>query len=84
MNQRIEIDIPDEVLFSLKESKEEFSKNLRMAAAAKLFQIKKLSSGRAAQLAGITRLSFLQSLSKYGVPIIGLSKEELQEDIQNA
>ena len=46
--------------------------------------MKKLSSGRAAQLAGIPRLVFLKSLAKYEVPVFDMSKEDLLSDIQNA
>lgn len=82
--EKIVLDIPDEVLISLKETSEEFSGEIRMLAAVHLYQMRRLSSGRAAQLAGIPRVSFLQSLSRYGVPIFELSPEELQQDIQNA
>jgi len=82
--ERIVIEIPDEVLISLKETPSEFSKDMLMLSAVKLYQMGKLSSGRAAQLAGVTRVSFLQSLSKYGVPIFDLTHEELKSDFENA
>lgn len=81
---KITLALPDEVLISLKETPEEFAREIKMLAAAKLYQMNKLSSGRAAKLAGIPRVSFLQSLSKYGVPIFNLTKEELEEDLNNA
>ena len=82
--ERIVIEIPDEVLISLKETPSEFSRDMLMLAAVKLYQMGKLSSGRAAQLAGVTRVSFLQSLSKYRVPIFDLTHEELKSDFENA
>jgi len=82
--ERIVIEIPDEVLISLKETPSEFSRDMLMLAAVKLYQMGKLSSGRAAQLAGVTRVNFLQSLSKYGVPIFDLTHEELKSDFENA
>lgn len=82
--EKIVLEIPDEVLISLKETSEEFSREIRLLAAVKLYQMARLSSGRAAQLAGIPRVSFLQLLSKYGVPIFDLSPDELQKDIENA
>ena len=82
--EKILLEIPDEVLISLKETPSEFSRDLLMLAAVKLYQMGKLSSGRAAQLAGIPRVSFLQSLSRYHVPIFDLTAEELKQDFENA
>lgn len=82
--EKIVLEIPDEVLISLKETPEEFSKDILILAATKLYQMGKLSSGRAAQLAGVPRVSFLQSLSKYGIPIFDLTTEELKQDLENA
>lgn len=55
-----------------------------MLAAVKLFELGKLSSGRAAQLAGISRVAFLESIGRYGVPPFDLSEDELRRDAANA
>lgn len=80
----IEIPCSDEILISLKEDPEVFAKDLRLTAAAKFYEMGRLSSGRAAELAGISRVSFLRRLSDFGISIIDESRQELAEDLRNA
>ena len=80
----IHLEVPDEILWSLKEAPEDVAREIRMAAAAKLYEIGKLSSGRAAQLAGVPRVVFLQALSRYGVATFDLTRDEIAEDLANA
>jgi len=80
----IPIQCPDSVLISLKETPENFAKEATNVLAVKLYEMGKLSSGRAAEFAGVSRVSFLQSLDKYGAPIFDLTKEELERDFKNA
>ena len=76
----ITMTIPDESLAALAESPEEASVELRMLAAVKLFELKELSSGAAALLAGISRVEFLTRLAEYGVPVFDMSEEELEQE----
>jgi predicted HTH domain antitoxin len=79
-----QMDLPDELLLTLKQTPAEFSRQLRMAAVPKLYELGKLSSGRAAELAGMPRVAFLQAPGGYGVPIFELTKEELARDFETA
>ncbi|MCF8120542.1 MAG: UPF0175 family protein [Deltaproteobacteria bacterium] len=80
----ISIPCPDSVLISLKETPEDFAREANRLLAVKLYEMGKLSSGKAAELAGMSRISFLQSLSRYGTPIFDVSTEELESDFQTA
>jgi predicted HTH domain antitoxin len=82
--KELTLEIPEEVLVSLKEDSQEFSKDILMLAAVKLYEMGKLSSGRAASLAGVSRIYFLQSLSRYNVPVFDLDEEDLKHDLNNA
>ena len=51
---------------------------VKMQLAAQLFEKGVLSSGQAADLAGITKRYFIENVGKYGVSIFGESIEDLE------
>ncbi|MCW5213568.1 UPF0175 family protein [Desulfobulbus sp. TB] len=55
-----------------------------MAMAVNFFEMKRLSSGIAANLAGVPRVLFLLNLHRFNVSMIDIDAEELAEDIRNA
>lgn len=52
---------------------------LKMQIGAFLFQKGVLSSGQAAELAGITRRAFLEKIGDYGVSIFGETVNDIAE-----
>jgi len=67
VTRSIVVDIPESVLLAEKTDEVAFARELRMLAAVKLYELGRLSSGRAAELAGMSRVEFLLALGRYRV-----------------
>ena len=81
---QILVEVPSAMLDAVQRTPQEFAVEAKMAMAAKLYEMKRLSSGMAAALVGISRVEFLAALSRYGVPVIDLSISDLESDVANA
>lgn len=81
---QIFLDLPQESLLAFDGSKERAEKELRMAAAVKLYEMGQLSSGAAARLAGMPRTVFLVHLAEYGVDTFKFNEEEFEKETRLA
>jgi predicted HTH domain antitoxin len=65
--RQLVIDVPETVLLAEKMDETSFAREIRELAAVKLYELGRLSSGRAAELAGMSRVEFLLNLGRYKV-----------------
>ena len=84
MQRTLTIEYGDDILVGLGLSPDQFSEEARFLLAAKLYELGKLSSGQAAGLAGKSRVEFLHSLTKVGVPVSNLTAEEADVEMDFA
>ncbi len=80
----IRLEVPDEALRNLDMDPATFARDVMTLAAVKLFELGRLSSGGAAQLANMERVEFLLALRQYRVSPFQTTVEELRQDIANA
>lgn len=73
-----------EILWALQQGPEEFEAEARLLLALKLYETGRLSSGLAAKLAGVPRVTFFFLLGQHGLSPFGEEPEELERDLENA
>ena len=76
--RQVIIEVPEKVLLAEKTDEIAFGRELTLLAAVKLFELGRLSSGRAAELAGMSRIEFLLTLERYQVFPLQSELEELE------
>jgi predicted HTH domain antitoxin len=81
---QIIVEVPNSYLDAMHSAPNDFAHEAKLAMAAKLFEMKRLSSGMAANLIGMDRVEFLAQLQRYGVSMIDLDSDELSQDIRHA
>lgn len=77
------IDIPEDIVSILRMEPEQFSRELRLAAAVKWYELRLISQDKAAEIAGISRDEFLRALGQFGVS--GLQSDDdaiIEEETQ--
>lgn len=85
MNMRtLEISYPTDLPDALGQSPEEFERQIKFLVAAKMYELGHISSGRAAELAGISRVAFLEELGRYRISVFNYSLRELEKEIHDA
>ena len=80
MGEILKVHIPGDVRIMLNRTPEEMERDIRMYAALMLFWLGKLSSGAAAEMAGVPRVMFLDLCSEYGIPVSQITAEELEKE----
>lgn len=85
-DQLINISFPvkETILLSLKETKNEFTKELLFLTAFMLFRKRRLSIGKAAELAGYNKIEFMERIKNENEFIFDYNDEEIDEIIKDA
>lgn len=64
---RMTIEVPEEALAALREDVDGFSREMRLAAAVKWYELRRVSQDGAAEIAGLSPTEFAEGLARYGV-----------------
>lgn len=81
MSVLLKLDMPEGAFSALRKDPDEFAKELRLAAAAKWYEMGIVSQERASEIAGLSRAEFIFSLAKFGVSPFQYTIEEIKEEL---
>jgi predicted HTH domain antitoxin len=74
--------VPENFEMALHLTRSELDHHLRLMAALKTFELGQVSSGKAAELAGMSRVDFLHTCGRYKVSVFNVPPDEAAEEIR--
>lgn len=81
MEDVLTIRLPGEIRHMLNRTSEELARDIRLYAALMLFRLGKLSSGAAAEMAGVPRVLFLDLCAEYDIPVSQITGDDLSREM---
>ena len=79
----ITIKYPPDFEHAVHLTREELEDYIRLMAALKMFELGKISSGKAAEFAGMPRVEFFEACKKYKVSIFNYQEDDIKTEIEN-
>jgi predicted HTH domain antitoxin len=74
---------PDDLLITSGKSPEALEAELAFLLAVKLFELRRLSLGKAAALCSMTKPRFMFELGRLQVPVINLDDDQIADELSN-
>jgi len=78
------IELPENVFSALHADPKEFTRQMRIAAAIKWYELGRISQNKGAEIAGLSRSEFLDTLSNARVGPLQITPEQLREELADA
>ncbi len=80
--EELKIKYPSGFEYAVHMTKEEMEQHIRLMAALKMFELGKISSGKAAELVGMSRVEFFETCGRYHVSVFNYAPDEIEEEIK--
>ena len=78
------IELPESLLMPFAGTPEMFAREVRLAAAIEWYREGRISQGKGAEIAGLSRIDFLAALCRAKVPACQVTVDELMEEVDRA
>lgn len=73
--------VPEDILYTLNETKNEFIKKMKLYTAMELYKMHKLSMGKASELANMNKIDFMFELGNSDIPAISYDTDDFQDEV---
>ena len=74
---------PDDLLITSGKSPKALEAELAFLLAAKLFELRRLSLGKAAALCNMPKLQFMYELGQLQIPVINLEDDQIADELRD-
>jgi predicted HTH domain antitoxin len=81
--KQLVVNYPDDLPEAVHLTPEELAAQVPLMAALKMFELGILSSGKAAELAGLSRVEFLEACGRYRVPVFNYPADEIEAELRS-
>ncbi|MCP4404624.1 MAG: UPF0175 family protein [bacterium] len=81
MTTELRLRVPEDILYTLNETKNDFIKTMKLYTAMELYKMHKLSMDKASELADMNKIDFMFELGKYDIPVISYDMDDFQDEI---
>jgi predicted HTH domain antitoxin len=78
---RVSIELPREAFSALRQDPANFVREMRLAAAAKWYEMHLISQAKAAEITGLSRAEFLTALVRFGVSPFQYDADEVVQEV---
>ncbi len=79
---RVELNLPRDLLSVLNATEESVESKLRTLIALELFREERISTGKAAELIGMSKSGFIELLGSHGISYFTETPEELEAQVK--
>jgi predicted HTH domain antitoxin len=79
--ETLTVEIPETIRQALQRTPAEMARDMRLYTALMLFRAGKLSSGAAAELAGVPRVLFFDLCAEHQIPVSQITPADLEREL---
>jgi predicted HTH domain antitoxin len=78
---QVSLELPRSIFSALRQDPAGFVDEMRLAAAVKWYEMRRISQAKAAEIAGLSRSEFLTALARFGVSPFQYGADEIVAEV---